>query len=207
MKKKILAAALAAVLCVGAGVGGTLAWLTATSGTVTNTFTVGDINIKLDEAPLKADGTLDTAADRVNANVKDSYKIVPGGTQPKDPTVTVLEKSEKCYVYVSIENNIVLTKDGKSVAVASVDIDTSKWELIGTKDNETVYRYKTVVDAATADVKVPVFANVTYSDTITKADIGALADKTIVINSFAHQSDNIENVTVADNAAKAHFEI
>lgn len=207
MKKKILAAALAAVLCVGVGIGGTLAWLTATSGTVTNTFTVGDINIKLDEAPLKADGTLDTAAARVNANVEDSYKIVPGGTQPKDPTVTVLAKSEKCYVYVSIENNIVLTKDGKSVAVASVDIDTSKWELIGTKDNETVYRYKTVVDAATADVKVPVFANVTYSDTITKADIGALAGKTIVINSFAHQSDNIENVTVADNAAKAHFEI
>ena len=183
MKKKILAATLAAVLLVGVGVGGTLAWLTATSETVTNTFTVGDINITLAETTEK------------------NFKIVPGGEADKDPTVTVKSGSEKCYVYVSIENSVVLN----GVAVAVPNIDTSKWEAVGTSGNKTVYRYAEIVDAASADVEVPVFTKVTYSDDISKGDITTLASKTIVINSFAHQSDNIDNVSVADTAAKTHF--
>lgn len=77
---------LAVVLIVGISVGGTLAWLTDTTGPVTNTFTVGDINITLAET------------------TKD-YKMVPGNTIAKDPKVTVLKDSEACWLFVKIEES------------------------------------------------------------------------------------------------------
>lgn len=172
---------LAVVLIVGISVGGTLAWLTATTGPVTNTFTVGDINI--------------TLAETTPAN----YKIVPGGESDKNPTITVVKGSENCYVYVTVENNVVL--NGK--VVATPDINPTNWSVVQTNVNKTLYRYKNVVATnATNDQTLPVFTKVSYSDTITKSNIAALTNTTIVINGFAHQSDNT-NQSVADAAAIA----
>ena len=174
---------LAVVLIVGISVGGTLAWLTATTGPVTNTFTVGDINITLDET---------TPA---------NYKIVPGGESAKDPTITVLKGSENCYVYVTVENNVVL--NGTVVATPNINTNTTNWSVVRTNGNKTLYRYKDVVETnATNDQILPVFTKVSYSDTITKDNIAALTNTTIVINGFAHQSENT-NQNVADAAAIA----
>ena len=49
MKKKVLALVLAMVLVVVGVAAGTLAWLTAKSDTVTNTFTTSDIKVELKE--------------------------------------------------------------------------------------------------------------------------------------------------------------
>ena len=49
MKKKGLAMVLALVLLAVCAVSGTLAWLTAKSDVVTNTFTTSDIKVKLEE--------------------------------------------------------------------------------------------------------------------------------------------------------------
>lgn len=197
--KKILAMALAVVLLIGVGVGGTLAWLTAQSNDVTNTFTVGNITIDLKEHELKADGSLNTNQE-VTANK--TYKVVPGGNQPKDPFVTVKSGSEKCYVYVLVTNNLVIGND----TVATCDI-YANWESIGTKDNSTLYRSNAIVDATTADQVLQVFSKVNYDgEKITKDNIGDLDGKTIVLKAFAHQSDNTTQ-DVADAAAKAHFEI
>ena len=49
LNMKPLAVLLALTLLVGCAIGGTIAWLTAQTGEVVNTFTVGDINIKLEE--------------------------------------------------------------------------------------------------------------------------------------------------------------
>lgn len=83
MKKKTLALVLALTLLVAGVVGGTLAWLTDQTAEVKNTFTVGDINIGLTE----------TTAD---------YKMVPGNTITKDPTVTVKANSEACWLFVKV---------------------------------------------------------------------------------------------------------
>lgn len=83
MKKKTLALVLALTLLVAGIVGGTLAWLTDQTAEVKNTFTVGDINIGLTE----------TTAD---------YKMVPGNTIAKDPTVTVKANSEACWLFVKV---------------------------------------------------------------------------------------------------------
>ncbi len=180
MKKAVITAvALTLVLCLA--VGGTLAYLMDITGEVKNTFTVGDINI--------------TLAETTGAN----YKIIPGGTEAKNPVVTVEKGSEKCWVYVSVENNLVLN----GTTVVTPNIQSADWTVVATKDNKVLYRYKEVVDAASENVPLSVFTQVAYADTILKDNIGALTGKTIVLKAFAHQSANIEQPV--DAVAKAQL--
>ena len=87
MKKKGLAMVLALVLLAVCAVSGTLAWLTAKSDVVTNTFTTSDIKVELKETT----GT--------------EYKMIPGYTISKDPKATVLAGSEDCYLFVKLEKS------------------------------------------------------------------------------------------------------
>jgi len=108
MKKKmtVMVVALAMVLCFA--IGGTLAWLQASTQSVTNTFTYGDINITLTE----------TDSDDVDTDANNnSYKMVPGGTIEKDPKVTVAGSSEDCWLFVKIEEagSIEITENGQGV--------------------------------------------------------------------------------------------
>lgn len=100
-KSKALLLTLCAVLLVAASVLGTMAYLTS-SAEVKNTFTVGRVEIKLDEAKVTADGIPVEGAARVTAN---SYKLMPGTTYTKDPTVTVKAGSEESYVRMKVTFN------------------------------------------------------------------------------------------------------
>ena len=100
-KSKALLLTLCAVLLIAASVLGTMAYLTS-SAEVKNTFTVGKVEIKLDEAKVNADGIPVEGADRVTAN---SYKLMPGTTYTKDPTVTVKAGSEESYVRMKVTFN------------------------------------------------------------------------------------------------------
>lgn len=189
--KKIAVLLLAVVLLIGGTIGGTLAWLSAQTNEITNTFTVGKITITLAET------------------TGENYKIVPGGTEAKDPKITVEKGSEKCYVYALITNDVKLT-DG--TVGAEPNIDSTKWEQIKVSGNKTLYRYigtnasNNIVDATSAAVECPVFTQVKYDDGITETTITQLDGKTIVIDAFAHQSDNTDQAT-ADAAAIAHFQL
>ena len=85
--KKLTALVLSAVLLVTATVAGTLAWFTDKTATITNTFTVGKVDINLAET---------TGSD---------YKMIPGKVHAKNPTVTVTADSEDCYLFVKIEKS------------------------------------------------------------------------------------------------------
>lgn len=100
-KSKALLLTLCAVLLVAASVLGTMAYLTSTAK-VENTFTIGKVEIKLDEAKVTADGIPVEGAARVTAN---SYKLMPGNTYTKDPTVTVKAGSEESYVRMKVTFN------------------------------------------------------------------------------------------------------
>ena len=100
-KSKALLLTLCAVLLIAASVLGTMAYLTS-SAEVENTFTVGKVEIKLDEAKVTADGIPVEGAARVTAN---SYKLMPGTTYTKDPTVTVKAGSEESYVRMKVTFN------------------------------------------------------------------------------------------------------
>lgn len=100
-KSKALLLTLCAVLLVAASVLGTMAYLTSTAK-VENTFTIGKVEIKLDEAKVNTDGIPVEGAARVTAN---SYKLMPGTTYTKDPTVTVKAGSEESYVRMKVTFN------------------------------------------------------------------------------------------------------
>lgn len=105
-KTKALLMSLCAVLLVAASVLGTMAYLTD-SKDVKNTFTVGNVAIKLDEAKVDEMGNLvknqdGTLADRVTQN---AYKLLPNHIYTKDPTVTVLAPSVESYVRMKVTFN------------------------------------------------------------------------------------------------------
>lgn len=93
---KSMALLLAMVLLVGCAIGSTLAWLTAKTTPVTNTFTTSDIDITLTETER-------------------TYKMVPGWTIEKDPVVTVDADSEDCYLFIKVK------KSGGDVSVGDGD--------------------------------------------------------------------------------------
>ena len=86
MKKKVLSI-VAVVLVLCCAIGGTLAWLTAKSEVVTNTFAPSNIKIELKE------------------NTGTQYKMVPGQTIAKDPAAKVLAGSEECWLFVKLEKS------------------------------------------------------------------------------------------------------
>lgn len=178
-KRRILALVLACVLCVCIGIGGTLAWLTANTAPVVNTFTVGDINITLTETGTDTHG---------NKN----YPFVPGDELSKDPKVTVAKDSEACwlFVHVDVANNNV-TVDNDTITVINWSI-ANGWTEVSGHDG---YYYRkvdaTTTDAATFDV----LANnkVTVSTEVTKAMVDGLTTSkpTITVTAAAVQKDNV----------------
>ena len=114
MKKtltKILAIALCAVLLVTGTIYITLAYLLDESNVVHNTFTVSkNIIITLDETKVKVDGTpIDPPARETQTQ---EYKLVPGASYTKDPTVHTDENSEACFVVIAIYDTIFKNADG-----------------------------------------------------------------------------------------------
>lgn len=105
-KTKALLMSLCAVLLVAASVLGTMAYLTD-SKDVKNTFTVGNVAIKLDEAKVDENGTqvVDKDGNPVARVTENEYKLLPGHTYTKDPTVTVLAPSVKSYVRMKVTFN------------------------------------------------------------------------------------------------------
>ena len=202
--KKTLTIVMAMVLVAAVAITGTLAYMSAQAAPVTNTFKFGNMEITLDESKVDENGQIITGegAQRV---VKNEYKVTPGATVAKNPTVHVVKGSEKCYVYVSVQNNMLI--DGKEVASYTPN---AGWTKIGenTAEHTVVYKYNNVVDASSGTKDLtPVFSQVTFDgNDITLDNVGQLNDKTIVINAYAHQSENIgADTSVADNAALNHF--
>ena len=127
-KSKALLLTLCAVLLVTASVLGTMAFLTSTAS-VENTFTVGSVKITLDEAKVTADGKPVEGAERVAEN---SYKLMPGHTYTKDPTIHVDAASEDCF----IRAKVTLTNADKWIEIAKKYADNKVENIIqGTNDN------------------------------------------------------------------------
>lgn len=205
-RSKALLLTLCAVLLVAATIFGTMAYLTSTD-TVTNTFTVGKVNIKLDEAKANPDGSLVANAERVKAN---SYKLLPGHTYSKDPMVTVLSGSESSYVKMTVtfskanELDAIFAPDGANLTSIFSGYDAANWIAKGnTKDaaaNTRTYEfwYKEAVAAPTADVALDaLFDSITVPGTITGAQLATIGGMTITVNAYAIQADGFADADAA----------
>ena len=205
MKKKLMTV-LALVLVIAMSVAGTYAYLTS-ADRVVNTFTVGDVKIKLDEAKANPDGSLVANADRVKAN---SYKLLPGHTYNKDPMVTVLKGSESSYVKMTVtfsnaaELDAIFDPKGADMTSIFNGYDSTNWIYKGntenTGDNTRTYEfwYKEAVAAPTADVALDaLFDSITVPGTINNDQLATIKGMTITVNAYAIQADGFANAEAA----------
>lgn len=196
---KILLTALCLVLVVALSVGGTLAWLTDNTDTVTNTFTVGDINITLVE---HAYDTADTSTITTTVSNTNSYKMIPGTTYAKDPTVTVKANSEKCYLFVKFE--AVNNASNYLTYTSMLDESDGDWtKLADVEDVDNVW-YR-VVDASTADQSFTLLKDnkVVVKDSIVKGTAGEgqvtmpTDQPQLKYTAYAVQFDNVASAAAA----------
>ena len=195
MKKKSVALLVAVVMLFGLVVGGTVAWMTAESEEVTNTFTVGNINIKLDEAPVDENGKATTEA-RVQEN---EYKLIPGSEYDKDPKVTVLANSENCYVYVKVtetnnEDDIIVWTLGDNWL--SIDTEEHVYVYVDAESKEPI-----VVGTATTDQMLP---SIIKDDTITiseKLDKDTIESLDGVVDASEYDTEEKAEAAAEDEVA------
>lgn len=191
--RKILVSLAALALVAAISIGGTLAYLTQQK-TVTNTFTVGNVTITMDETDVD-DSTKDAARDTQN-----SYKLLPGKTYTKDPIIHVDTNSESCYLFVTIKNEIAAIEDidnsvekqMEAKGWAKVTGVNNLYVYIGTEENASDPK----VVAAGADVTV--FEQIVIKgEGVTNESLKAYDGKTIVVNAYAIQAEGFSGKTAA----------
>ena len=191
--KKIVALGSGAALLVSASVMGTMAYLTSQTKTVTNTFTVGNVVITLDEAPVDADGDKTTG----NRVMENSYKLMPGHDYDKDPTVHVDAESEDAWLFVKVVDEIVNIQDTTTVAE---QMYANGWTLVNGESN--VYAYEAIVTGGNDYV---VFETFKIKGDVKNDELAAYDGKTITVEAFAVQADGFGTSDEAWTAAKADW--
>lgn len=181
MKKKAMIFLVALLMAVSACAGGTLAYLTDTTSSVSNTFTVGNVDITLTES----EGTK-TAADR-------EFKMVPGNEIKKDPLVEVAEGSEDCWLFVRVEKSDNLDDFIRYEAADG-------WSALSGED-EVYYR---AVNADSQGKAFPVLKDnrVFVRDDVTKGQMdeiagGKVKEPSLSFTAYAVQKANIATVDEA----------
>lgn len=192
-KMLVLVAAIALLLCVA--VGGTLAWLTAESTEVKNTFTATSLSVELEET--KPTG-------------KDTWvqPLLPGATYDKDPSVKLGTESANAWVFVEIveENNDLSAGSGNKVTytIGSDWVQVKNGDAAvttSTPGSVGIWMYKKEALTKTSTA-VPLLTggtgnkgSVTVNTAVTSDDMTALPS--ITFHAYALQS---ENLTINGNA-------
>lgn len=182
MKKKITAICLCIALVAIAVVGATLAYFTDTK-TATNTFTMGDVKIKLDETNVN-----DLDGDRVTSN---EYNVYPGAVVTKDPIVHNTGKNgayiraivtvENGMNWLGLYNDNVWTAPQEDAFNALINNTLGEhWELVDiaydmsgpdhpTSDFVATLKYTKVLDAG-ADTSA-MFSQIAFPAKMTENDV------------------------------------
>ena len=207
-KAKVLLVALCAVLLVAASVAGTLAYLTSQE-TVVNTFTVGKVDIDLNETKVTPDGVPVPGADRVQEN---TYHLIPGMTYTKDPRITVRSDSEESYVRMLLtvdhlqELDAAFAPSGADLASIFVrENDTGNWEYVATVRDETAntvtyeFRYKQTVKPVEGEdlVLEPLFDSLVVPTFLSGEDMVAMNEMKITVVGHAIQAAGFANTDAA----------
>lgn len=189
--RKILVSLAALALVAAISIGGTLAYLTS-KATVTNTFTVGSVNITLDEAEVTTAGVPVTGADRRDNN---SYKLMPGHEYTKDPTVHIAADSEDSYIFVKVENGLEKFESSNTGYDKIADqITANGWTALPSVAG--VY-YKEYTTQNTVKDE-PVFGNFKIADNAQSiTDWGNAADAKIIVTAYAIQKDGMNDAADA----------
>lgn len=213
-----------AVLLVCVSVGATLAYLTAETGVVTNTFTVGNVTIKLDEAKTNAVGTPVDESDKeislkgdtyfwaddwtkTTRVTNNKYKLMPGHSYVKDPTVQVDAASEDCYLFVKVHNPLAAIEGSNPIASQMAANGWVVCDDSGVVD--VIYYYtgsasSTTPKAVTKGTNLPVFTSLNITgdahndkDGEPKYQLDGYKNESITIVAYAIQADGLEAYTAS----------
>ena len=191
-KTKVLGMVTAAVLLVTATIFGTMAYLTSTDE-VTNTFTVGSVAIKLDEAEANADGTLVEGADRVKAN---SYKLMPGHEYHKYPVLHFADNSEAAWLFVEVTNGIAgIESKAEGYTSIADQITQNGWTALD--GVEGVYYMKVDANDSGNAIDYKVFQNFAVDGGVTGDTLGTYNKKTVKVVAYAVQADGFDTASAA----------
>ena len=154
-KRKILLVAAALCMIAILAVGGTLAYFTDTTEVKNNVFTVGNVEIKLEEPKWDEQGE------------EDAPEVYPGEALAKDPTVTNIG-ANPCFVRVSVEGLDCLG-EGEDMLIHVrtnyvKDALGEGWELY----TDGYYYYTEVLAAGAATT--PVFDSIVIPTALTNGD-------------------------------------
>ncbi len=166
----------------------TVSFLTA-KDSVTNTFTAGKVSLKLDEAAVDEYGVKIDGAERVTEN---QYRLIPGMTYAKDPTVTVLTGSEASYIRIMMTvhnfseyDRAIVSKLGTGNYLGMFEgLDENVWSYLGhttsNADNTATFEFRYVGTpdghgyGEEGNVLEPLFESFTLPDTLTGEELEAL---------------------------------
>ena len=194
MKRRVLGISLVVALVAIVAVGATLAYFTDSTNVVQNTFTMGNVEIKLDEIDnTKTDGT---RTERGNAYTG----VTPGVALDKDPTVWNTGANDawvRVNVTVSEANawKTALTKHGiTDLATIFGGHEATKWTRAGivedaTEDTITYSYYYNTVVSATDGTTGALFTTVTIPAVFDNDDVESIKGFEITITADAIQTD------------------
>ena len=207
-KKRLVAILLCVTLVALAAIGATFAYLTD-SKTVKNTFTVGDVKIKLDETNVNA-----PEGDRVTSN---TYNVYPGAVVTKDPIVHNTGKNgayvravvtiEDGMNWLGLYNENVWTAPQEAAFNAMINNTLGEgWELVDiaydmsgpnhpTSDFVATLKYTKVLEAGKDTTAM--FSQIAFPTKLTGKDvttrIGQNGEFGINVVAQAIQADGFEN--------------
>ena len=204
-RSKSLVLALCAILLVVGTVLGTVAYLQDTASVV-NTFTVGNVHLKLDEAVVDEKG--EPTGGRTETG--NAYHLLPGETYTKDPTVTVLKGSEESYVRMMLtincasELDAIFAPNGAVLTEIFKGYDATKWTYVDVtrgNDNTITYEFRyfeTVEAEDNADLDLDaLFDTVTVPNTMTGDQLATIADLEITVEAHAIQATGFDTADEA----------
>ena len=190
MKKKLMTV-LALVLVIAMSVAGTIAFLTDTTDPITNTFTVGKVDITLTE-------TFNTDTNGDQKNDAWQAQLIPGTTYTKDPVVTVTADSEDCWLFVKFEE-----KNGAAdylTYISNLNTANGWTQGDGTKIPLNVW-YREVDKTDTTKSFQLLAGDNTYQtgcisvkDSVNKDNMAAASAAELVYTAYACQKDNMTAV-------------
>lgn len=169
--KKAVITAVAVTLALCLAVGGTLAYLTAKTDSITNTFTAGSVDITL-------------------AETKSDFKMVPGNVIEKDPKVTVDADSENCWLFVQVKAESVADYLEYSIDSAWTELQAGVYYI----DVDTAEEKGEAISVLAGD-------KVTVKTSVTKEMLDDVQDEKVTpkltFKAFAVQKDNVASATAA----------
>lgn len=214
--KQIVTLAVAMMLLVCTTVMATLAYLQSTTETVTNTMTVGEVGITLDEAVVDEYGKETTG----RTEEGNEYKLIPNHTYVKDPTVHVDADSENSYIRMIVTiTDLADVKAAFGVADGEYFLpqyfvegwNNSIWTTTGEineVNNTAVYEFRYYTTVSTVDDTAkdlePLFTKFTVPGKIDSATLETIKEMEIQIVAHAIQADGFEDADEAWAAFKTN---